>query len=63
MLCKERLNSDDNNSTNINKTSKHFSLITKKKTTTYVIGNRGHGLEQPQKCGGVKQVKTQRKQR
>ena len=46
-----------NNSININKTNNHLKpLNTKKKTTTYSIGNPGPGLGQAQKCGGVKQI-------
>jgi hypothetical protein len=46
------------NSTNINKTKYHlsFHIIEHKKSTTYNVGNPGHGLEQTQTCGGVKPV-------
>ena len=31
-------------------------LTEHKETTTYDVGNPGHGLRQSQKCGGVKPV-------
>ena len=47
-----------NNSTNINKTNVCLSpqLTEHKKTTTYDVGNPGHGLEQTQQYVGVKPV-------
>jgi hypothetical protein len=42
-----------NDSTNINKTDNHLSLIIKT-TTTYDVRNPGPGLEQTQTCGEVK---------
>jgi hypothetical protein len=50
-----------NNSTNINKMNNHLSsqlnsLNSKKRTTTYGIGNPAPGLRQAHKCGGVKPV-------
>ena len=41
-----------NNSTNINKTINY--LYTKKKSTTYDIGNPDLGFGQAQKCDGIK---------
>jgi len=48
-----------NNSTNIDKTKNHISLIEHKmKTTTYDVGNPGLDLEQLQIFGGVNGIPT-----
>jgi hypothetical protein len=45
-----------NNSININKRNSPQNILSTKKTMTYDVGNPGPGLEQAQKCDGVKPV-------